>query len=382
MTRRDVVVLGSTGSIGTQALDVCRANPDRFRVVALTAGGSNPDLFQQQVDEWAPAFSGLFTGLGEDASVRGRRAGVRRRPQRHHGGRRAPPDAGGAGRRQHPRAGQQGVADHRRPGGHQPREARPDRAGRLRALGPRAVPARRLRRGGTPPRPHRERRPVPRAYGGRPGRRHGRGGAGPPDLGHGSGRHHQLRDAGQQGPGGHRGAPAVRDPLRPHRGRGAPDERGALDGRVRRRLDARAGQPADHADPHRARPGVARPGARHRTLGRLDPRRDLGVLPARRRGVPGGVARAAGRSGRQHRARRLQRRQRGGRRGLPDRTPGVPEDRAHHRRRACAARRTLGGAAHRRRRPRRRRTGHATRPPASSGPDPAPTSTERRQRAR
>ena len=37
MTRRDVVVLGSTGSIGTQALDVCRANPDRFRVVALTA---------------------------------------------------------------------------------------------------------------------------------------------------------------------------------------------------------------------------------------------------------------------------------------------------------------------------------------------------------
>jgi len=68
MTRRDVVVLGSTGSIGTQALDVCRANPDRFRVVALTAGGGNPELFRQQVDEWTPAFSGLFTGLGEDAS--------------------------------------------------------------------------------------------------------------------------------------------------------------------------------------------------------------------------------------------------------------------------------------------------------------------------
>src|SRR6188768_3290018 len=64
MTRRDVVVLGSTGSIGTQALDVCRANPDRFRVVALTAGGGNRDLFHQQVEEWAPAFS----GLGEDAS--------------------------------------------------------------------------------------------------------------------------------------------------------------------------------------------------------------------------------------------------------------------------------------------------------------------------
>ena len=65
MTRRDVVVLGSTGSIGTQALDLVRANPDRFRVVALTAGGSNPELFQQQVDEFAPAYS----GLGEQASV-------------------------------------------------------------------------------------------------------------------------------------------------------------------------------------------------------------------------------------------------------------------------------------------------------------------------
>ena len=40
--RRDVVILGSTGSIGTQALDLVRANPDRFRVVGLTAGGSQP----------------------------------------------------------------------------------------------------------------------------------------------------------------------------------------------------------------------------------------------------------------------------------------------------------------------------------------------------
>src|SRR5690349_17656978 len=61
----DVVVLGSTGSIGTQALDLVRANPDRFRVVGLTAGGSNPELFEAQVREFGPAFS----GLGEDASV-------------------------------------------------------------------------------------------------------------------------------------------------------------------------------------------------------------------------------------------------------------------------------------------------------------------------
>lgn len=65
MTRRDVVILGSTGSIGTQALDVVRANPDRFRVVGLTAGGSNRELFDAQVAEFAPGFS----GLGESASV-------------------------------------------------------------------------------------------------------------------------------------------------------------------------------------------------------------------------------------------------------------------------------------------------------------------------
>lgn len=65
MPMRDVVILGSTGSIGTQALDLVRRNPDRFRVVALTAGGSNPDLFEQQVKEFAPSFA----GLGEEASV-------------------------------------------------------------------------------------------------------------------------------------------------------------------------------------------------------------------------------------------------------------------------------------------------------------------------
>jgi len=60
-----VVILGSTGSIGTQALDVVRANPDRFRVVGLTAGGSQERLYDEQVRELAPAYS----GLGEAASV-------------------------------------------------------------------------------------------------------------------------------------------------------------------------------------------------------------------------------------------------------------------------------------------------------------------------
>ena len=65
MTSRDIVILGSTGSIGTQALDLVRANPDRFRVVGLTAGGSHEELFDAQVAEFAPAYS----GLGEDAST-------------------------------------------------------------------------------------------------------------------------------------------------------------------------------------------------------------------------------------------------------------------------------------------------------------------------
>ena len=51
---RSVVVLGSTGSIGTQALDVIRRNPDRFRVVGLAAGGRDPRALAAQVAEFRP----------------------------------------------------------------------------------------------------------------------------------------------------------------------------------------------------------------------------------------------------------------------------------------------------------------------------------------
>ncbi|KGI67765.1 1-deoxy-D-xylulose-5-phosphate reductoisomerase [Mycobacterium rufum] len=47
MTRR-VLILGSTGSIGTQALEVIAANPDEFEVVGLAAGGGNTDLLAAQ----------------------------------------------------------------------------------------------------------------------------------------------------------------------------------------------------------------------------------------------------------------------------------------------------------------------------------------------
>jgi 1-deoxy-D-xylulose-5-phosphate reductoisomerase len=49
---RDVVILGSTGSIGTQALDIARRNPDRFRVTALAAGGASPALLARQAVEF------------------------------------------------------------------------------------------------------------------------------------------------------------------------------------------------------------------------------------------------------------------------------------------------------------------------------------------
>jgi 1-deoxy-D-xylulose-5-phosphate reductoisomerase len=44
---RRVIILGSTGSIGTQALEVIEANPDRFQVVGLAAG-QNADLLAEQ----------------------------------------------------------------------------------------------------------------------------------------------------------------------------------------------------------------------------------------------------------------------------------------------------------------------------------------------
>jgi 1-deoxy-D-xylulose-5-phosphate reductoisomerase len=49
---REIVILGSTGSIGTQAADVIRRNPDKFRVTALAAGGGNLDLLASQAIEF------------------------------------------------------------------------------------------------------------------------------------------------------------------------------------------------------------------------------------------------------------------------------------------------------------------------------------------
>ncbi|WBB81888.1 1-deoxy-D-xylulose-5-phosphate reductoisomerase [Micromonospora sp. WMMD882] len=48
---RELVLLGSTGSVGTQAIDIVRRDPDRFRVVALGAGGGNVELLAAQALE-------------------------------------------------------------------------------------------------------------------------------------------------------------------------------------------------------------------------------------------------------------------------------------------------------------------------------------------
>src|SRR5688572_9858260 len=53
-----IAILGSTGSIGTTALQVIRRHPNRFRVVGLTGFG-NADLLDEQVREFNPTFAGL-----------------------------------------------------------------------------------------------------------------------------------------------------------------------------------------------------------------------------------------------------------------------------------------------------------------------------------
>lgn len=49
---KNVVILGSTGSIGTQAIEVIRGHRDQFNVVGIASGGSNPDLTVQQAREF------------------------------------------------------------------------------------------------------------------------------------------------------------------------------------------------------------------------------------------------------------------------------------------------------------------------------------------
>src|SRR5690349_10921344 len=64
MSRRRVVVLGSTGSIGVQALEVIAAHPDRFELVGLAAGRSADALARQAAEAGVSR-----TALGIDEAV-------------------------------------------------------------------------------------------------------------------------------------------------------------------------------------------------------------------------------------------------------------------------------------------------------------------------
>ena len=47
-----VVVLGSTGSIGTQALEIIAENPERFELIGISAHGSKPELLLEQAKKF------------------------------------------------------------------------------------------------------------------------------------------------------------------------------------------------------------------------------------------------------------------------------------------------------------------------------------------
>jgi 1-deoxy-D-xylulose-5-phosphate reductoisomerase len=62
---KGLIILGSTGSIGRQTLDVVRSLPDRFKVLGLAAG-SNIDLLARQVEEFHPELLYYIKGHKED----------------------------------------------------------------------------------------------------------------------------------------------------------------------------------------------------------------------------------------------------------------------------------------------------------------------------
>lgn len=62
---RELVILGSTGSIGIQALEIVEANPSLFTVTAITAAGSNPDVLIAQ----AKKFKVKIVGVTKNAQL-------------------------------------------------------------------------------------------------------------------------------------------------------------------------------------------------------------------------------------------------------------------------------------------------------------------------
>jgi 1-deoxy-D-xylulose-5-phosphate reductoisomerase len=59
---KDLVILGSTGSIGVQALEIVEANPSLFRVVAITSAGNNAALLVEQAKKFKVPVIGVTKG--------------------------------------------------------------------------------------------------------------------------------------------------------------------------------------------------------------------------------------------------------------------------------------------------------------------------------
>ncbi len=70
---RDIVILGSTGSIGVQALEVIAANPTQFRVVGLSAGSNNIERLIEQVKKFEVPIVGT---TADGKALRGALPGV------------------------------------------------------------------------------------------------------------------------------------------------------------------------------------------------------------------------------------------------------------------------------------------------------------------
>ena len=62
---KNIAILGATGSIGVSTLEIVEAHPDRFRVVAMTAG-KNLELFTRQIRQFAPRIA--VVALTEDVT--------------------------------------------------------------------------------------------------------------------------------------------------------------------------------------------------------------------------------------------------------------------------------------------------------------------------
>ena len=66
---KNLAVLGSTGSIGTSTLDICRTYPDRYRVSALAAG-RNVELAFRQCVEFRPEVVSMSSEFLAEAACR------------------------------------------------------------------------------------------------------------------------------------------------------------------------------------------------------------------------------------------------------------------------------------------------------------------------